>query len=219
MQSPLLYSPSPIAQPCPSYPFPDVTCLHRYGSVLPESFDRIVVPVPGYTDTYASTSVPGDVSFEAVGAADFLLYDAIRGAEILGDEPTLQFMFALDDVPHEGPTWEPELNLFYFSRLRAEPKAQYVVDLNVEPPTLETRVSDPPLVVPCGSTYHEGLIYWCGSATQSGNYVPGMYALNASTGKVQTVVNNYFGYRFGTCNDLAVAKNGDIWFTDDCELS
>ncbi|PYH93833.1 lactonohydrolase [Aspergillus ellipticus CBS 707.79] len=204
-----------IAHPCLGYPSPSVLCINNYGAILPEGFERIIQPVVGATDTYASTSVPSDPTFSLLSNASFLIFDESRAASILGTDPSVDFIFPLDNVPHEAPTYEPNLNLIFFSRLRPDPPAQYVIDLNNDPPTLEQRISDPPLVVPCGSTYHAGLIYWCGSATYNGIYTPGIYALNASTGKVHPVLNNYFGYNFGTCDDLAVAPNGDIWFTDN----
>ncbi|KAA8649551.1 SMP-30/gluconolactonase/LRE family protein [Aspergillus tanneri] len=205
----------PITQPCPGYEFPSVLCINNYGAVLPEDFERIISPVVGDTDTYASTSVPSDPSFKQLSSASFVVWDSARAAEILGPSPEVEYHFTVDNVPHEGPTYEPNLNVIFFSRLRSDPPAQYVIDLNNDPPTLEQRISDPPLVVPCGSTYHNGLIYWCGSASRNGIYVPGLYAMNATTGKVKPVANNYFGYNFGTCDDLAVAPNGDIWFTDN----
>ncbi|PYI00537.1 lactonohydrolase [Aspergillus sclerotiicarbonarius CBS 121057] len=204
-----------IAQPCAGYSSPSILCIHNYGAVLPEGFERIIQPVVGATDTYASTSVPEDPSFSLLSNASFLIFDEARAPDILGPDPVVDFIFPLDNVPHEAPTYEPNLNLIFFSRLRPDPPAQYVIDLNTEPPTLEQRIFDPPLVVPCGSTYHAGLIYWCGSATYNGIYTPGIYALNGSTGRIHPVLNNYFGYNFGTCDDLAVAPNGDIWFTDN----
>ena len=206
---------SPIAHPCAAYSSPSILCIHNYGAVLPEGFERIIQPIVGATDTYASTFVP-DPSFSLLSNASFLVFDEARAPDILGPNPIVDFIFPLDNVPHEAPTYEPNLNQIFFSRLRPDPPAQYVIDLNTEPPTLEPRIFDPPLVVPCGSTYHAGLIYWCGSATYNGIYTPGIYALNASTGKIHPVLNNYFGYNFGTCDDLAVAPNGDIWFTDNC---
>ncbi|KAF4177947.1 hypothetical protein CNMCM8927_000595 [Aspergillus lentulus] len=209
---------SGISQACPLHytaQFPAIICIQNYGSILPEDFERTIIAKVGHTDTYGSTSVPSDPSFSLIDNASFLIWDLDRAVDILGPNPQVETLFTVDDLPHEAPVYEPNLNIFLFSRLRPDPPSQYVVDLDQDPPTMELRTFDPPLVAPCGATYHAGLIYLCGSATRNGKYVPGVYALNATSGKVWPVVNNYFGYHFGTCDDLAVAPNGDIWFTDN----
>jgi hypothetical protein len=215
-----LVSLSGLAKPCPQHfetSFPDVICMQQYGAVLPEDFERPISGVVGHADTYGSTFVPADNTFQHVANASFLIWDLERAVGVLGTRPRVEVHFSVDNLPHEGPVYEPNLDVLFFSRLRPDPPSQYVVDLGVEPPTLSRRTFDPPVVAPCGATYHDGLVYFCGSATRSGKYVPGVYALNATTGKVWPIVNNYFGYNFGTCDDLAVAPNGDIWFTDNCK--
>ncbi|KAK6084705.1 SMP-30/Gluconolaconase/LRE-like region [Seiridium cupressi] len=189
--------------------------MQRYGAVLPEDFERPISSVAGHADTYGSTFVPVDNTFQHVANASFLIWDLDRAVGVLGAQPRVEVHFSVDNLPHEGPVYEPNLDVLFFSRLRPDPPSQYVVDLGVEPPTLSRRTFDPPVVVPCGATYHDGLVYFCGSAMRSGKYVPGVYALNATTGNVWPIVNNYFGYNFGTCDDLAVAPNGNIWFTDN----
>ena len=206
-----------IAQPCQLHyesHFPSILCIPNYGSVLPEGFERRISSSPGHADTYGSTVVPDDPSFQLVSKANFLIWELDQAAEILGPNPTVENVFQVDNIPHEGPVYEPDLNILLFSPLRPPPSL-YMIDLNEEPPVLSSKTYDPP-VFGSGAIYHQGLLYFCGSATQSGQYVAGLYALNATSGKTWPIANNYFGYNFGTCDDLAVASNGDIWFTDNC---
>ncbi|KAK3693108.1 lactonohydrolase, partial [Podospora appendiculata] len=207
---------TPIAQPCQVHyeaQFPSILCIPNYGAVLPETFERTISSIPGHADTYGSTTVTDDASFQYVAKADFLIWDLGQAAKILGPTPSVEVMFEVENLPHEAPVYHPELNMVLFCPLRPPPSF-YVVDLNDEKPKLSTRTSDPPLFGP-GALYHKGLLYYCGSGTRSGNYVGGLYAYNATSGKAWPVANNYFGYNFGTCDDLAMAPNGDIWFTDN----
>ena len=166
--------PSPSPSPAPSttprrFSASTITvpCCRRASSAssTPSSDPPIRATRPGYRVTRHSTCPPTPASSCGMKNAPYL--------PIMGANPAVEYHFTVDNVPQEGPDYEPDLNLIFFSRLRSHPSAQYVIDLNHEPPSLHQRTADPPLVVPCGSTYHQGLIYWCGSATRNGIYVPG----------------------------------------------
>ncbi|ETS77636.1 hypothetical protein PFICI_09698 [Pestalotiopsis fici W106-1] len=205
-----------IAQPCETAyanRFPSILCIQNYGAVLPEGFERPIASTPGHTDTYGSTNVPNDSTFELISGASFLIWDLEQSLDILGPNPSVEDFFEVGNIPHEGVVWEPDLNILLFSPLRPPPTV-LKIDLNQDPPTLSNITTDPPLFG-IGAAYHKGLIYYCGSATSTGDYVGGLYAYNATSNKVWPIANNYFGYNFGTCDDLAVAPNGDIWFTDN----
>ncbi|OCL04143.1 hypothetical protein AOQ84DRAFT_324857, partial [Glonium stellatum] len=190
--------------------------MNKYGSVMPEDYDRITIPIVGFTDTYASTQVPSDPSFAYVSNASFLVFDAARAPSILGPSPSVDFMFTIPLIGHEAPVYDPTTNRLFFSKLIGTDPSQYVVDLSATPPTLSTYTSNPPTLLPIGATFHAGLIHWCGSSTHSGAYIPGLYTLNTTTNATAPLLNNYFGLRFSTCDDLAVhPTTGDIWFTDN----
>ena len=205
-----------LASPCTNYAFPHVICMNKYGTLMPQGFHRDILYTIGSNDYYSQTHVPGDTTFASVANASFLVWDQARGSEILGANPQVEFLFTIPAVGHEAPVYEPNLNLFFFSALQANTSWQYVVDLNVNPPTLSKRTSNPPINLPTGATFHDGLIYTSGSSTTNGIFTAGINALNASTGQATPILNNYFGYKFTTIDDLAFAPNGDIWFTDEC---
>ena len=218
LQNYTAWAATPIALPCPNYTFPDVICMTRYGSLMPQGFNRTVLYTIGFNDYYPQTHVPDDPSFSTVANASFLVWDPARGPEILGPNPSVDSMFTLPLIGHEAPVYEPNLNLFFFSALDPATPSQYVVDLNQNPPTLSNRTANPPILLPTGATYHAGLIYISGSTSTSTNtttFTPSINTLNASTGNTTPLFNNYYGYRFTTIDDLAFAPNGDIWFTDD----
>ena len=214
-QTQVLFAATQLALPCPEYAFPYVICMTRYGTLMPQGFQRTILYTIGSNDYYPQTYVPGDQTFANVAKASFLVWDDARGPEILGPNPEVEFMFEIPLVGHEAPVYEPNLNLLFFSALQAD-TPQYVVDLNQNPPTLSQRSSNPPINLPTGATFHNGLIYTSGSTSANGVYTASINSLNASTGEATSILNNYFGYKFATIDDLAFAPNGDIWFTDEC---
>jgi hypothetical protein len=150
---------SPVAKKCgPSTA--NIVCLDRYASVLPYHFFRNVTVDFEDPIAFGSTSVPNDTSFGLVKDADFLVFDQARAFELLGESPTIDFVFELSTAIHEAPVYVPGLNKLFFSQLSPEALPQYVVDLNQDPPTLSEYSSDPPVYAPNGGTFHNGLIYW-----------------------------------------------------------
>ena len=150
---------SPVAKKCgPSTA--NIVCLDRYASVLPYPFFRNVTVDFADPIAFGSTSVPNDTSFGLVQDADFLVFDQARAFELLGESPTIDFVFELSTAVHEAPVYVPGLNKLFFSQLTPGFLPQYVVDLNQDPPTLSEYNSDPPVYAPNCGTFHNGLIYW-----------------------------------------------------------
>ncbi|KAI4268164.1 MAG: hypothetical protein LQ337_008002, partial [Flavoplaca oasis] len=172
------------------------------------------------TPTFGSTSVPNDTSCAVVDEADFLVFDQERASEILGPDPSYEFVFEVSEAVHEAPVYVASQNKLYLSQLAPPPGylPQLVVDLNQDPPTLSEYLSDPPVYAPNGGTFYNGLIYW--GASSGNNSIGGMEqrnglrTLDPLTNKSTTISNNYFDYYFNTVDDLFLHPNGDIWFTD-----
>ena len=198
-----------------------VVCINHYSSVMPIPFFRKLSEVIT-EDTYASTSVPSDPSFKLVGTANFLVFDQAAALDILGPNPSLDFIFPTSPYIHEGPVYVPSLNKIYVTQLQQGYLPQLVIDLNVSPPTLTPVTADPPLYLPTGSAFHNGLIYYStigNGVVGNQTYYPGIYTLDPTTGKSQVLLNNYFGYYFNGCDDMAIdPSTGDVWFTDNCKL-
>ncbi|KAA8652234.1 SMP-30/gluconolactonase/LRE family protein [Aspergillus tanneri] len=171
--------------------------------------------------TFGDTLVANGSTLTDVKSADFVVFDKERGLEILGSEPSYEYMFAVSYAIHEAPVYVESQNKLYLSQL-APPAGylpQLVVDLNQVPPTLSEFLSDPPVYAPNGGTFHNGKIIWGASGgnqtIEGGEQRVSLRTLDPETNKTTTLVNNYFGYYFNTIDDLAVhPKTGDIWFTD-----
>jgi len=196
----------------------NITCIHRYGSVLPPSFSRDPDPNVGYSGTL----VPDDHSWAAlVPTADFIIFDKELGLEILGPSPKIWKNFIpLLNVIHEAPMFVPELNKLIITQDGPPGNLTNIaIDLNTDPPTVEAFVTDPPVYQPTGGILFEGYMYW---AVQGNNISlpgglkqrPGIVKVDPKTYKAEWLLNNYHGFFFGGLNDLTVDSVGDIWFTD-----
>lgn len=174
---------------------------------------------PDVPSSFGETTVANGSRLSAAKAADFLVFDKERGHEILGSNPSYEFMFSVPKVVHEAPVYVPSQNKLYLSQLMPGYLPQLVVDLNESPPKLSEYVSNPPVYAPNGGTFHDGQIVW--GASGGNNSVGGreqrvgLRTVDPKTNKSTTLVNNYFGYYFNTIDDLIVhPKTGDVWFTD-----
>ena len=195
----------------------NIACVYRHGTVLPPSFERDADPTVGYI----GAEVPDDPSWMLVQDADFVVFDIVRGLEVLGASPKIQHKY-LDvlDVIHEAPIFVPKLNKLFVTQDGPPGNlSNLVIDLNVDPPTIETFVTKPPVYQPTGGILHEDMIYW---ALQGNNLTlpngvkqrPGVARVNPETLEAEILINNYYGFFFGGLNDLTVDPYGDIWFTD-----
>lgn len=106
---------SPLAQICNSS-LPKVLCIEKYAAVMPYHFFR-----PAYkgasNPTFGSTSVPNDTSFALVNKSDFLVFDRERGLELLGPNPSYEFVFEVSEAVHEAPVYVAAQNKLYFSQV------------------------------------------------------------------------------------------------------
>ena len=195
----------------------NITCVYRYGTLLPPSFERDADPTIGYT----GTMVPDDPSWKLVQGADFVIFDEKRGLEILGTSPKIQHKYLnVLSVIHEAPIFVPDLNKLFVTQDGPPGNlSNLMIDLNVDPPTIEAFVTEPPVYQPTGGILHKNMIYW---ALQGNNVTlpngvkqrPGVARVNPKTLEAEILFNNYYGFFFGGLNDLTVDPYGDIWFTD-----
>lgn len=221
----------PLAQRCPGRESAtNVACVNKYAAVMPPTFDRarsdMGQDLPD--DTFPMTQVQ-DPSFGLVHDAQFIVFDAQRGGEILGSSPMLEHIFdTRNDSIHEAPVYVPGLNAIIFSLPHEGIYDQQIINLNSTPPTLANYTTTPPVYAVNGGKYHKGTVYWGVEASYSFpspvdgtiiNQRPGLCALDPATGNVTTLLNNYFGTQFNSINDLFIDAIGDIWFTDSCKQS
>lgn len=204
----------PLVAPCPNYSS-TVACMNKYGSVLPEDYDRSTIPIVGFRHIRIHTSslrpfirLRLQRKFPNLRRCS----RALRSRAL----PCRRFHVPNPANRPRSPRLRPDHQPPLLLQAPRNETSQYIIDLSATPPTLSTFTSHPPTIVPAGGTFHAGLVYWCGSATHSGTYIPGLYALNTTTHATTPLLNNYLGLRFTTCDDLAVhLVTSDVWFTDN----
>ncbi|KAE8341451.1 hypothetical protein BDV24DRAFT_132020 [Aspergillus arachidicola] len=191
---------TPLVQACSGYSFPRVACMYRYASKMPLDFYRKASIDISNVDTYSSTEVANDDSFQQVGKATFLVWDQQRGSEILGSDPAYDIVFTISSGGHEAPVYVPDTNELWFSELGKGELHQQVISLDGDSPTISEVLTDPPLYAPSGARYRNGKIYFSAgggnSTLEGGPYHPGIYSVDPKTRKSTIEVNNYFGWYF-----------------------
>jgi hypothetical protein len=98
--SPLPYQGPPLAYPCIA---PRVTCINSYSAVMADGFGR-----SGIFSSYLRSTPGQNTGLASAFNASFLVFDSARGAQILGNNPTIECMFSLPFVIHEAPVYIPE---------------------------------------------------------------------------------------------------------------
>lgn len=214
-----------LAEPCRGYSDHTIVCVNDYAAVMPQPFlrfhprDGSISPL----DTFPDTEVR-DPSFELVENATFIVFNHGLATEVLGEEPELETLFDLKPgTVRDAATYVPCIDSILFSSFEQETVAQHIIDLSKESLTIEDYVPDPPVFAVNGGTYFNQTVFWAVGGGRpfkspiSGDPIPqapGIVALDPFTNKTTEIVNNYYGARFNGLDDLCVASNGDIFFTD-----
>ncbi|KAK3109629.1 hypothetical protein LTR53_016905, partial [Teratosphaeriaceae sp. CCFEE 6253] len=218
----------PTVERCPGYEnATNVACVNRYAAVLPYPFERASASNGSEpaNDTFVATSVPTDPSFATLQNASFVVFDQSRGLKILGASPKVEKVFDAppNDSIHEAPVYSPELNAIIYSLPHQGIYQQQIINFNATAPILSNFTTDPPVYAVNGGKYYQGKIYWAVEASFSfpsptnGSLIqqaPGIYMLDPLTREVTTLVNNYYGQKLNSPNDLFIDARGDLWFTD-----
>ena len=116
---------SPLTQLC-NASLPRVLCINKYASVMPYHFFRSTSN--GTSDPpFGSTSVPNDTSFSLVNNSDFLVFERQRGLDLLGPNPSYEFVFDVSMAVHEAPVYVPGQNKIYLAQVNVprNPSSDY----------------------------------------------------------------------------------------------
>jgi gluconolactonase len=133
---------------------------------------------------------------------------------VLGEAPELRLVAELD--AHEGPVYFADEHALYFTTLPRpgvdrSPSVQIKRLSLTEPERVSVVVVDANAANGMASDSDGGLIV-CeqGSRRQSAR----ISRLDRASGERETVVDRWRGLRFNSPNDVVVASDGAIWFTD-----
>ncbi|KAE8386082.1 hypothetical protein BDV23DRAFT_187642 [Aspergillus alliaceus] len=195
-----------------------VVCVNDYASALPYHFERSSAEGAGQSLGAVAINSDSGHSWDLIKDASFVVFDRERGLEILGPSPSVEIMFNVSDDVHEAPVYIPSQNRLVFAELAVGHLPLLSVDLNRHPPVLEHFLPDPPIYVPNGAYFKDGLVWFGasgGNHTSGKEFKPSLQTWDPETNESQVWLNNYFGYYFNTIDDLVVHPiTGDVWFTD-----
>ncbi|KEZ43380.1 Uncharacterized protein SAPIO_CDS4844 [Scedosporium apiospermum] len=121
---------------------------------------------------------------------------------------------------HDGTVFSPECNCIFLAELHPPMEGfsadampwVWRVNLNNTPLTTEKVYPSPQMTVPNGVYYYKGSIYWA----QEGNFtVPGgIVRMDPLTLSTEVVLNNFYGHRFNSPNDVVITRDKVAYFTD-----
>jgi gluconolactonase len=135
-------------------------------------------------------------------------------AAVLGDAPRLWRLAEVD--AHEGPVYFPDENALYFTSV-PRPSIDRSPVVHIKRLSLDRPDEVSVLIVDANgangmTSDHEGALIVCEQGSRSKR--ARIAEVDRSTGEVQTVVDHWSGLRFNSPNDVVVASDGAIWFTD-----
>ena len=154
-----------------------------------------------------------------------MIFQRDLGLNLLGANPTYDFVFKVTDAVHEAPVYVPSQGKLYLSRLAPPPGylPQLVIDLNANPPSLSEYLPTPPIYAPNGGTSYDSgtkILFAASGGNNSIGDPPteqrvSLRVLDPATNESTVLLNNYFGLYFNTIDDVAVHPvTGQIFFTD-----
>lgn len=150
--------------------------------------------------------------FATAAKAPFTSYSSEFTA-LLGPSPKITHVTSTPNqyTFYESGAWvPPPLNRVYFS----SSPSQYTRDNPIHLTALDLdtgRVYEPNTSVPLhntnGGVYHDGKVWFTQLPGYNEDEVGGVVSLDPVTGRVETVVNSYFGGRFGGADDLVWVRS------------
>ena len=139
---------------------------------------------------------------------------AVAFADVLGDTQRLWRLAEVD--AHEGPVYFDEENALYFTTL-PQPGVDRSPSVQIRRLSLD-RPYDPSVLVAQGNGANgmaadrEGALIVC---EQGSRWQPARITrVDRATAEVEVLVEGWRGLRLNSPNDVVVASDGTIWFTD-----
>jgi gluconolactonase len=125
---------------------------------------------------------------------------------------------------HDATVYSPECDCIFFNQMYSPklgesfPGVDYVwrvsnaTSEDQSDIEVEKVYPKPALPIPNGAYYHNGSIYW--SVEGKFKSPGGIVRMDPITLKTEVVLNNYYGRRFNSPNDVVITTKGIVFFTD-----
>jgi gluconolactonase len=182
---------------------------YEYTYLLPTFIGELTQPFVNATKT-ADASV--NALLASAAKAPFISYDD-EFLSILGAGPTIELIAERDlDFAFEAGVWVPERNeVFFTSSIIDDAKVggTHFEVLNLKTKKINNLTTSEPVRNPNGGDYHNGLVYLTTTRSIGTKiyYNGGIVSIDPITGKVEHILNSYFGLQFTDIDDIAWATN------------
>ncbi|KAK9811768.1 hypothetical protein WJX72_009758 [[Myrmecia] bisecta] len=206
----LLQAPSTAPQP----PSSTCTATAQAFNVLPEPFNRATFPS---TENDVMGAAGANGAFGSPNCSFLVVQPEF--AAILGSSSQVQILAAKDYAfAHEGAVYLPANNSVFFTSDRlgdTKTANQYVELWKVDLATGATTQLNPvgaEVPMANGATNYLGGILVISQGL--GDKGSSLVAMNADGSNSRTILNNYFGLKFNSMNDVVVSRSRTLFFTD-----
>ncbi|CAG8728541.1 9487_t:CDS:2, partial [Gigaspora rosea] len=183
-----------------------------YLSVLGSNFTRPIL------EPFASTQVDDNTDashfIKKLKSENFLVYNH-KFYDIIGRNPKIEVIASADYAfAHEGGAYIAKFNEVFFSSNRIDNNTKIQISkINLETNEVSFNITPKePILFANGMYSYDGKVIIC--VQGQGNIGGSIVSLDPKTKKVTTIVDNFFGLKFNSPNDIVVSKDGSYWFTD-----
>ncbi|CAG8446499.1 1710_t:CDS:1 [Diversispora eburnea] len=184
-------------------------------SVLGSNFNRPILEP--YSNTQVNDNPKASEFFKQLENTTFVTYDQTFD-DIIGPNPKLEVL-ATAQYPfaHEAGVYVMKSNEVFFTSNRLGDTTtdnQYTEINKINLSTREWSTVEPkkPILLANGGTYHDGRIIICSQG--QGDIGGSIVSLDPISNEVTTIIDNFFGLKFNSPNDIVVSSDGCYWFTD-----
>lgn len=109
-------------------------------------------------------------SFDLVRSSQFIVFDSVRGLDILGNAPSYEFMFnTRNDSVHEAPVYVPALNSIIYFLSHKGIFEQQIINLKGSQPTLSNYTTNATCIC---CQWRQTLQWFCLLSSRSWNHIP-----------------------------------------------
>ncbi|KAK5079359.1 hypothetical protein LTR64_002218 [Lithohypha guttulata] len=155
--------------------------------------------------TSTSDSAVNDLSKAATQAPCISYDDAF--VDIVGPGPFIKLIEEREqNFAGEAGVWIPERDEVWYTTWIND-GLTHVEVLNLKEKKTRKLSTSEPLENPNGGYYHDGRVYFTCPRDDSRKWPGGVVAIDPSTGKVEWILNSYFGLKFDNIDDITWVTN------------
>lgn len=167
----------------------------------------------------ASFVVYNQKFYDIIGGSDYMLNKSYETVFTFPSPPA----YAQRQI-HDATVYSPECDCIFFNQMYSPKEGESFTGVDYvwrvsnatsddqSNVTVEKVYPNPPLPIPNGAYYHNGSIYW--SVEGKFDTPGGLVKMDPISLETEVVLNNFYGRRFNSPNDVVITSSGVAFFTD-----